>query len=478
MPLSRVHIALSFIWKDLSKDLFSFSNGSTFSVPIRSLLFFVFLSCNILSLGKLFSGEKLISRVWADEAPVSKPPPTRVPALPILTLDQAIRLTLTRNPKLAQEGAQVARDKASSIEAGELPDPKLILGEQYFPIPFNMNDSSLTMTTVGIRQSFLPLGKRGLLRRSALREEKASRLGLVNQKELLVRDVRESWLDLYRATEEEAFLRSIEALWEKAFRAALERYRQGIGSEADVLTAQFQKDEIRDEKERLRIRAEQSLHRLMRLMSFPRPFKVSPDEPRIPEPLPEAVLLDRLADHPAFASQTAKRSAQELRVRAAEKDKIPAFSVEGDYSYFMGPSVITTTPNLFSVVLTLNLPVRPGERQDQRVEEAEHELEERQAERDALRQRLLEEIRNAETAYRHLLRRTGLLKRTLLPEARRNVDAALTGYAPGTVTMERVLSAMRKEEEIGIRALSLRTERLKTMAELSYLAGSLQGGSK
>lgn len=418
------------------------------------------------------------SPAWAESPPALKVFPHPAPPLSVLTLDQAIRQALDQNPELARDKAVIARNKARSVEASELPDPRIVIGEQYFPISFDMGESLLTMTTVGIRQDFSPWGKRALVGRSSLKKETASRWELEDKKASLVRNIRIAWLDYVRARRTRDFLKSIGSIWEKAFQAALVRYRQGIGPESDVLSAQFQKDDIRDRQEGLRIQEEESLHRLMRLMHVSRPFRISSEEPRIPDPLPEAVLLERLDAHPALVSRDAKDASQVLLVRAAEKDKIPAFSVEGDYNYFMGPSPITATPNLFSLVLTFNLPVRPGERQDQKIAESEHELEALEAERESLREKLIEEIRNTEEVYRLLERRAVLLRQDLLPETKRNMEAALIGYKTGTEGMGQVLSAMEKVETTGIRELSNRIERLKAKAELSYLAGATQGGSR
>jgi outer membrane protein TolC len=433
-----------------------------------------FLSAFLLA-GALLAGESSgifgLSPAWA-----GAPTGTVSSPVSVLTLHQAIRLGLARNPGLEEERARIGRDQARSVEVGELQDPKIVLGEQYFPINFNMGASVLSMTTVGIRQNFPSWGKRALLRQSAVQEEKAARWNLEDKKALLVRNIRLGWLDLYQTQQEEGILRSIGALWEKAFQATLGRYRQGTGAESDVLLAQYQKDAIRDKMEQVRIREEKSLYRLMNLMHVTRPFRISPEEPHIPEPLSESVLLKGINHHPALESWAAKDDAQQIRIRSAEKDKIPAVSVEGDYSYFMGPNLITSTPNLFSVLLTFNLPVRPGERQDQKVAEKESELEILESDREGARQRLIEKIQDSEGAYRHLLRRTVLLDHLLTPEAERTAEAALADYATGTLGMERVLSAMEKIENVKLKALSVRVDRLKTSAELAYLSGILQGG--
>ena len=433
-----------------------------------------FLSAFLLA-GALLAGESSgifrLSPAWAGA-------PTGTVSSPVsaLTLDQAIRLGLARNPGLQQDRARIARDQARFVQAGELKDPMLVVGEQYFPINFNMGASVLTMTTVGIRQDLQPWGKRALLRQSAVHEEKAAHWNLEDKKALLVRNIRIAWLDLYQAKQEEGILRSIGALWEKAFQAALGRYRQGSVEESDALLAQYQKDAIRDKMEQLRIREEKSLYRLMNLLHVNRPFRISLEEPHFPDPLPESVLLKRINHHPAIESGVSQDNAQKFRVRSAEKDKIPAVSVEGDYSYFMGPNLITSTPNLYSVLLSFNLPVRPGERQDQKVAEEEDTLNILEADLETMRQRFIEEIRDSEGYYRHLLSRAAILERVLIPEAKRNEEAALAGYATGTLEMGRVLSSMEKIQNVKLKALSVRVDRLKTSAELAYLSGTLQGG--
>lgn len=459
------------------KGFFHLINRQQFAIHnVRKGLFLMIFLTEVLS-GHSMPWEFTPGPAWAASPDASEALHHPAPNLPVLTIDQAIFRALDRNPELARYKADIAREKARSVEIRELPDPKVVVGEQYFPINFNMGESLLAMTTVGIRQDFSPWGKRDLVGRSAIRKETSSRWEMEDKEAFLVRNIRFAWLDYYLAQRTQDVLNSIGSLWEKAFQSALIRYRQGIGSESDVLSAQFQKDEIRDRQERIRIQEEESLHRLMRLMHFSEPFRISSAEPHIPDPLPETVLLGRLNAHPALKSRDAKDAAQTLLVRAAEKDRIPAFSVEGDYSYFMGPSPITATPNLFSVVLTFNLPVRPGERQNQKIAENKHELEALEAERENLRQKFIEEIRNTEDAYRLLGRRAVLLHQDLLPEANRNMEAALIGYRTGTEGMGELLSAMEKVETTGIHELSNRIDLLKTKAELSYLAGRTQGGS-
>ncbi|MEC4683087.1 MAG: TolC family protein [Nitrospirota bacterium] len=440
--------------------------------------FFRILLQTLLTISILFDGIlRPDSIARASEAKLSGEPFLQETDLPVLTIDQAVGEALGKNPALARERARMARKKTLAIQAGELPDPKLVLGEQYFPISLNMGQSLLAMTTVGLRQSFSPWGKKALLRQGFLREKTASGWMLEDRKLRLVRDLRLTWMDLYRATRTETLLRSIALLWQKAFQSALARYRQGTGSESDLLFAQFQKDHLKDKEEALQVKKEENLHHLMSLMHRSQAFRIASEEPTFPIPLTESMLLARINRHPALRSSADNNAAQALRVRAARKDKIPAISVEGDYSYFMGPSLITATPNLFSVLLTMNLPVRPGQRQDQKVREEEAILESFESRREELRQKLAEEIRDSESSYRHLSRRELFFDHLLLPEARRNVEAALNDYSTGTVPMGRVLESMKKVEDAELQDLDIRVKKMKEMARLDYFRGRLQGGS-
>ena len=417
--------------------------------------------------GMSYGAERSTGTVDIDDAPAT---------LPVLTIDQAIRQALAHNPALDGERARIHRDQARAVQSGELPDPKLVAGEQYFPINFNLGASVLTMTTLGIRQDFAPWGKRDLLRRSSATVVKASRWELDDQKNRLVRDIRILWVDLYLDRKEERSLQKTQLLWEKVFRISLARYRQGTGSAADVLSAQFQKDSLQDKDDQLRIRDAKHLNQLMERMHTSRPFRISNSTPSLPPPLPYSSLLKGLKDHPALQRMESLEEAQKLRIQAARKDRIPAVSVEGDYSYFMGPNLITQTPNLFSLLLTFDLPVRPGERQDQRIAEEENQLEIRESEREHLTQHFFERIRETETIDRLLEKRIQLYDRMLLPEARRNVEAALAGYSTGALKMERVLAAMQKVQQVEIGVWSVRSEYLKNRAELAYLSGIFQGG--
>jgi hypothetical protein len=51
-----------------------------------------------------------------------------------LTLDEALRLAENNAPSLTAQDAKIQAASSAAIPAGELPDPKLLLGVQNYPI--------------------------------------------------------------------------------------------------------------------------------------------------------------------------------------------------------------------------------------------------------------------------------------------------------------------------------------------------------
>ncbi|EMU5675346.1 TolC family protein, partial [Pseudomonas aeruginosa] len=81
-----------------------------------------------------------------------------------LTLDEALRLAEREAPSLAAQAANQDAAMQAAIPAGELPDPKLALGIQNFPIEGDARGSLtrdfMTMQMVGVMQEVPNRAKR------------------------------------------------------------------------------------------------------------------------------------------------------------------------------------------------------------------------------------------------------------------------------------------------------------------------------
>lgn len=81
-----------------------------------------------------------------------------------LTFDEALRLAENNAPSLTAQDAKIQAATSAAIPAGELPDPKLLLGVQNYPIGgpdrWSIDQDFMTMQVVGIRQEMPNSDKR------------------------------------------------------------------------------------------------------------------------------------------------------------------------------------------------------------------------------------------------------------------------------------------------------------------------------
>ncbi len=81
-----------------------------------------------------------------------------------LTLDEALQLAENNAPSLTAQDAKIQAASSAAIPAGELPDPKLLLGVQNYPIGgpdrWSIDQDFMTMRMVGVSQEMPNSAKR------------------------------------------------------------------------------------------------------------------------------------------------------------------------------------------------------------------------------------------------------------------------------------------------------------------------------
>jgi hypothetical protein len=121
----------------------------------------------------------------------------------------------------------------------------------------------------------------------------------------------------------------------------------------------------------------------------------------------------------------------------------PAFDVYRDTVLAPTPR---ERPDLFSVMVMVDLPIFPGDRQSRRLEE-EH------------------------AAWTRTGERLERYEKLLIPRARENTEAALNAYQSERGDFTALLRARISELDTRLDALRLRVDRAKARAGLLYLAG-------
>ena len=142
--------------------------------------------------------------------PARQPRPWALAQTAPLTLDEAIRLAEARSAKLAAQAASVSAAGEMAARAGELPDPKLVLGIENLPVSgaeaWRTDQEPMTMKRIGVEQGFPNSGKRRALGVRAQAESGVESATLAASRLQLQRDVANAWFDLRYAHEEHAAL--------------------------------------------------------------------------------------------------------------------------------------------------------------------------------------------------------------------------------------------------------------------------------
>ena len=111
-------------------------------------------------------------------------------------LDTLVAHAIAVSPRLRAARARVEAAQARVAPAGARPDPMLMAGVQNLPVRDPGFDDEMTMKMVGVSQTLVLGGKRGLARTAAEREVEAARAELEATTLEVRRDVRTAWYEI------------------------------------------------------------------------------------------------------------------------------------------------------------------------------------------------------------------------------------------------------------------------------------------
>lgn len=375
-----------------------------------------------------------------------------------LTLAEAERLALTSGPTLAarRADANAAAERVALDSA--LPDPQLTLGAINVPTDsLSLSADDMTMTSVGVRQTFPPGATRALSGRRAEDQRARAEATVATEGRALLRRVRETWLDLYFFNRSLTFIEQSRALQKNLLRAAQGRHRALAENERFVLQARQALMRVDDRAETVRAQIASAQAMLAQIIGD---AAFAPLPSSLPE-LPDADIFDSTAHPERRALESAVRVAQWETAIAREKFK-PGMMLDVSYG------VRQQRPDMVSAMVTLDLPVFRRNGHNGHLAETQARMQAAEFETEA-KLRELDAMNHAARAQREALdRRITLYTEQLLPSVQREAHAPIAGYARDE-TQRR--EARIKELETMLELERLRVDRAKAQAQLLYLSG-------
>ncbi|MBI3570960.1 MAG: TolC family protein [Gammaproteobacteria bacterium] len=382
-----------------------------------------------------------------------------------LTLAEAERLTLAHAPWLAHHRTNVDAAAERAVYEGRLPDPQLVVGAINVPTDtWKLNQEDMTMSMVGIRQSFPPGDTLALKSRRAEKELTREESKVEAERRNLLRQVRQAWLELYFQQESLRLLQESRRLQQKQLDAAEGRYRAAADMQQSVIRARQAVARVNEREPMLKAQIARTRAQLGRWIGEAAMLPLPVALPTLAVPAPN---FDATR-HPEWLATEAMFDAARLEVDMARQDYKPAWMLDLSYGFRRPMPDGTERPNMVTAMVTLDLPVFRAKRQDRRLAEkqaletgARLETEDRRRELEAM-------YTSMRAEYEALAARAKIFEEQLLPAIRRETQVTVAGFARDQAEYRDArMKALEAEQEY----MRLRVDLAKTQAELLYLTG-------
>ncbi len=390
-----------------------------------------------------------------------------------LTLNRAIGSALANNGAYAsaQHMAQAARAKARS--AGAWDDPMLMFGVNNIPTNFDLRMDPMTMTMFGVSQSIPLAGQKGLSAKAEHRTADAAD-AMAQMTALEIQDeVRTAYHELYYKRQILTELRNQRAIQLEMVQTATDRFKIGLGGQAEVTSAQASafrfESQIRSAEQevvaaanRLAAMTGNDIDDSVSLESLPTESIPPSDSAWVNQALGSYVELTRLQN---------QREAFALSAQAEGRMRWPMLTLSASYGIRRdGPNEmgeIMPRDNMLSFGANISLPLFSGKRngnmaQSMRLMSQATAAQEEQTKRDVASQ-----VKSLHSSALKVSASIAGYEHDVIPASEQSYQAALAAYRTNQMNLGNLLTYSMQLIGDRITLIQLRLELAVTMDQVS-----------
>jgi cobalt-zinc-cadmium efflux system outer membrane protein len=394
-------------------------------------------------------------------------------ALPGVDVQGLLAIARESNPEYAgmRYEAQAAAERVTP--AGALPDLRLRVelmditkaGEQNPTVLPNQVGS----TRYTLMQDLPWFGKRDLRRDiAALEAEGAEGRALGTWAELSAR-IKTGYAQFYYLHQSERLTTEILDLMTRLEQVAQSRYAGGLAAQQDVIRAQVEQSNMKNELIALENERRLVQVRLNALLARPANAALAPPE-RL-RPMPPATRLEYGALEERVRGHNPQLFAEDAKLKAAEKTRELTYKNRyPDFNVGIAPVQYGSAIKEWGLMVELNIPLQQSSRRSQE-REAEAMLSAARTRREAAANQVLRELAENLSGL-DAARRTEMTTTTsLLPQAELTFKAALTSYENTKVDFATLLDAQRQIRQAKQNQIKAQAEAQIRLAEIEKLLG-------
>lgn len=348
-----------------------------------------------------------------------------------LTFEEALDEAANNAPSIEARSAQADAARSAAISAPQLPDPKIEVGVQDFPVTGpnagRFNRDNFTMTKIGVSQAFPNPAKRQARRARAIADIGAAEAA----EQVEARNVRvataTAWIDLHFAERRLAILKLLDDSVDDIAATVSARLTSGSARPSQALEPKQIKAEIGDRRAGIVAEIAKARAALTRWTGIGQPEATGPSPDWAVDPATLRAGIDALPSLRALDAATVQAEAD---VRLARADKRPDWEVRASYG--------RRDPNfgdLASVGVSIDLPLFSKHRQNPLIAARTKDVDRARLDRAAATREAMATLDTdlAEHAMHH--DRYLRARDVLVPLARQRAELDRVGYAAGTVDL-------------------------------------------
>lgn len=382
-----------------------------------------------------------------------------------LSLADAMRVAEREAPSLAAQMAQVEAARNNAIPAGELPDPKLLLGLQNYPINGpdrgQLHAMPMTSTKIGVMQQMLNGDKRRARVDSAQASVERARIEQQVQRLTVRRETAMAWISTLALEQKLVLFKTLyheNHLFNKAVQA---RLASGDGETSDSIVPQIEAAQLDEQQDQLHQELAQQRAALRRWVGVRANEQLTGQMPDWP--VDAQHYKHNLEQHPELAAYTSMTSKAQALLREAQAEKKSDWSWEVAYQ-----NRDQGFGDMLSLQLSIDLPVFSGSRQDPKIAARRAELSQVEAEREAQVRMHNQQLEDDLASYQRLDRALTRNQKTLIPLAKDKVKLSMADYRAARNSLSTVINARQELIAAQLKQIDIQQQRALTSARLYF----------
>ena len=383
---------------------------------------------------------------------------------------------MNNNPQLKAFYHAARADSARIPQSGSLPDPMISLNVLNLPVDnFVFNQEPMTGKQVAFKQVFPFPGKLSIKEEIA---RKGAEVSLSNYNELknqLVRNVKNSYYDLYYTDASITTVLKNKSLLEEFVSIASQKYAVGKGLQQDVLKAQVELSKMIDRLISLRQKRERIEARLNALLNRPvqTPLGKTPELRAVPFNVSRDS-LETMVDknRPMLKAWQTRIEQSDEQIALANKMYWPDFSLFVAYTQREVLQNGNGGVDFLSGGVTFNVPLYFWRKQDKQVQETRLNKIRVEESYFDVRNQIYAALDNIITELDKNRQLLDLYKTGIIPQSAQSLESALIGYQTDKVDFLTLINNQMTLLNMELEYARILSAYNKNLAELEYIVGT------